>query len=154
MGEKIDACDIVMRTNSSRYTGFEKYVGSRTDYVLVRFSGAKDFNIESEDTKIICIGGGIKKALREQKFKNSISFWKNAHRIMKRTYGVDFSVSSGVIAICYWLNQKICPIYVVGVDGFVLSKEYNGKRHRTGHDKAEEQYWLKCAVEKGWIEYL
>ncbi len=146
-GEFIDGCDKVARINDYEISGYEKYVGRKTD-IWTRADLLRKKNYLEEREKVVdqvlyCIP--LQK-YRLTQFENLPSKYVIPSReTMKKLYedseyqyidslapGV-YWPSTGLIAIAHFLERKEYekPIYIVGFDNFSLVNGYP----RWYHDK-------------------
>lgn len=144
-GERIDACDAVMRFNDAPVKGFEEYVGQRTTHRFICYPCTNwDFESTLEDENIYMISSshqklveGIRKVFRRN----------NVHRI---TAGYDAMISKPSIRrmVYQYFGADYTSIYrklaSMGFTGIMYALKNFGEVELYGFDfyaGAKKHYW-------------
>lgn len=163
LGKTIDAADVVVRINDFKTTGFEDYVGSKTDILFTCRLNEYIDNIDQFPEVILSLlmnpldGVTIPDTVINAENISEHIQWPEIER-MTKVLGLkaDCYPSTGLICILKMIN-RFGHVHVVGFDHF---KEGNGHYYETGpraipnrHDGQQEQLLLYFFNQVGMLTF-
>ncbi len=175
VGNKIDEFDYVIRINDFKTKGFEKYVGSKTDYWLTSFSPAIDirqvesfkgiFTANSNWTDGV-FNSRIKRIVPNSHLNKVEVLSKNSLTKLKKRIGYTNSLkwpTSGLLAIESAIQKfKGCEIYIHGFSFFKESSKYvshywketKKEEFNRHHDHIIEEKYVQSLIDSNVIKKL
>lgn len=181
LGDKIDKFDAVIRVNNFRVKGYEKHIGSRTDYAVISPACMESAELRALDPSKVFVSGSnlrddydkISKRLTDEKRgckvlppKENIlksSIYVDGLRIeMDFDLAADQWPSTGIIAIQWARDRhgKAADVFVHGFDFYAddrvtLTRYFDVTTKSDGkHDFDREKKYLSSLIDKGLVRKL
>lgn len=181
LGKDIDRFDTVIRVNNFRVAGYEKYVGTKTDYAIISPACMESDELRALDpSKVFVSGSNLRDdyeriSMRLMDEKRGCKVLPPQENVLKSSIYVDglrlemgFDLakdqwpSTGIIAV-QWArdrNGKAAKVFVHGFDFYsdnrvTLSRYFDVKTKADGkHDFDREKKYLCSLIEKGLVNRL
>ncbi|WP_082573006.1 glycosyltransferase family 29 protein [Ensifer sp. Root558] len=181
IGDKIDKFDVVIRVNNFRTGGYEKFVGSKTDYALISPACMESAELRALDpSKVFVSGSNLRddydkiskrlmdenrgcKVLPPQENVLKSSIYVDGMRIeMDFDLAKDQWPSTGIIAVQWARDRhgKAADVYVHGFDFYsdnrtTLSRYFGVTTKSDGkHDFDREKAYLNSLIQKKLVSRL
>lgn len=164
-GKEIDAFDgRVVRCNGYKIKGYEKYIGTRTDILILGMLNLKEVLQPQYDYILLYQaqldgGAGLRK-IKEESRHNKIIFFP-IHEKDKFKELLQLSrhkePSTGIIAI-YWFMRPTINLYLYGFDFYTAGGEYYKprivKKKINCHDPKQEKIYVDWLYENNKIYWF
>lgn len=181
MGKEIDKFDTVIRINNYRVSGYEKFVGTKTDYAIISPACMDSEELRALDPSKVFVSGSnlrddydkISKRLMDE--KRGCKVLPPQENVLKSSIYVDglrlemdFDLakeqwpSTGIIAVQWARDRhgKAAKVYVHGFDFYsdnrtTLSRYFGVTTKADGkHDFDREKLYMQSMLDKGFIQRL
>lgn len=157
-GSLIDSFDTIVRFNSYKISGFEKYVGTKTNiWFTCNRAHIKDCNTLER----VIEHSWQWNPEKDQIFKSISSVYPKCEKTKREFVRNKIPLknpSTGIIAIFMMIEDQEYekPIYITGFDWWLTDKHHYGDNERRGalHSPSEEYQIISGLVNEGKVKFL